>query len=203
MWRGFFFLLRFSLKRHIKAILWLDLLLYFLNPAATPPPPPSQNKKKKYFKLANSGPVRAISPAKMLNIVKRQPLLGVWIAPSVLNTMLAITAKMSHRSLHTTRSTFWTGGEGGERVERGCLRRGVTKPECDTTFLESVEGVEWSHSCAWKSSICLIHECAFEFAWLLVQLPLHIGRRRTQGPDTRRRLTPGGSYTPHKCIWHL
>lgn len=38
--------------------------------------------------------------------------------------------------------------------------------------------------------ICLIHECAFEFAWLLVQLPPRIGRRRTQGADTRRRLSP-------------
>lgn len=87
---------------------------------------------------------------------------------------------MSHCSLHSLRVSFWTGK---------WLSFSMTQP-----YRKSGEGVEWSHSSAWKSSICLIHESAFEFAWLVVQLPL------TLADTGLKDLTLGGDLPPEEVI---
>lgn len=121
-------------------------------------------------------------------MVKRLPLLKIRIAQSLLSVVLANSPLKQNDSLDfilIIRSSFFNRWRGG-----------LTKPLYETTFYKSVEGVDWSHYSVRNSSICLIHECAFEFAWLVVQMPLILAGTRlknlTLGGDL---LSPRGSYS--------
>lgn len=136
--------------------------------------------QSKWFRAVGS-----ITQVKMLNVIRRQPSSTVeWLRclPSEPNESHAFAFVLSGLQTGT-----------------------VTKPLYDTTFQQSVGGVEWNHSC-----VETLHFVLFTHV-----LPNLLGRRydrcshwqaaglqdsRTPGLDTWWRLALWGSYRPCKCL---
>lgn len=126
-------------------------------------------------------PSETSAPAETLSIGKKTAIVGC-----ANSCECACCGEVSHRLLHTwAREVWW-------------LSPSVTPPLWKVLK-------EWNEVTPLPESrpICLIHECAFEFAWLLVQLPPRIGRRRTQGADTRRRLSPREEVMRHTSAFDI
>lgn len=168
---------RFRLKRPIKAVLWLDLLQYILGDDGTK----KERKKKKCEARKLRRRLRRRRRRRCSISAKKTAIVG-----SANSCERACRGKVSHRRLHTRGGEVWW------------LSLSVTPPLWKVLK-------EWNEVTPSPESrpICLIHECAFEFAWLLVQLPPRIGRRRTQGADTRRRLSPREEVMRHPSAFDI